>query len=158
MLHESRDEVPRQPLDFSPSDAKLGKQGDDMDWIKVAIAAVATMTGGGCAAYTEKVASTECAKAGYSLDHPKHQDCMRNTRAAWKAEAQADILGGVAVAGAVASANATSPAPLAQTARHAPLVGQSYANFQRTCIYHAPSGDVSLVTPGGQMCPPTYSY
>lgn len=136
-----------------------------MKWATV----VAAILLGGCATLSNKIALAEeeqsskaCIAAGYTMIHPQYADCVTNTtaqrREQQRAEAQGDILGFAAIAGASYAAAKSPPSYVASGGRQAPLVGQTYANFQRTCTYQTPSGAVSLVTAGGQSCPATYTY
>lgn len=130
---------------------------------KLAFTMTILLTAGGCG-WKQKLASSACVKSGYALDRSQHQECISNTLAANEAQRQADLQAMGAVAGIGAGAYAYSQVVPATTAypatspRMAPLVNQSYSNFQRTCVYHTPQGNMSVSPANGQTCPAQYPY
>jgi hypothetical protein len=129
--------------------------------MKLAIGVGTALLLTGCAGWVEKAASTQCVKAGYAAGTAENADCARQKMAGWEAQdrqSTQDIVGVAAVAAGAYAVAQAAPTYAVPGAREAPLVGQSYANYQRTCTYHTPSGNVNLVTAGGQTCPASYSY
>lgn len=108
-----------------------------------------------CTSFTRSVYSNACAKSGYPVGHPQHEECIENTAIADRQEAQSALAVGAAIGGV---ALGPSQAQQSKSRSYGYLSTNYLSGTNRICVYAGDAGQRTLTVPGGQMCPQQLAY